>query len=100
MKAIRVHAVGGPEAFQLDEIPDPTPGPGEALVRLEATGINFIEVYHRKGLYPLPLPFTPGTEGAGTVVGVGDGVSSVRVGDRVASVSFNGTYAELTTAAA
>jgi NADPH2:quinone reductase len=81
--------------MQLEEIPDPRPGPGEALVRLEAVGVNFIEVYQRTGAYPLPKPFTPGSEGAGTVLAVGDGVTSLRSGDRVASVALKGSYAEL-----
>jgi NADPH:quinone reductase len=100
MKAIRVHEFGGPEVLRLEEIPDPTPGPGEALVRLEAIGINFIEVYRRTGAYPMKLPYTPGEEGAGVVVAVGDGVTTVRVGDRVASESFKGSYAELSVAPA
>lgn len=95
MKAIRVHATGGPDVLRLDDVPEPEPGPGEALVRMEATGVNFIEIYQRKGQYLLPLPFTPGSEGAGTVVAVGDGVTQFRVGDRVASETLTGTYAEL-----
>ena len=95
MKAIRVHSPGGPEVMRLEDIPDPEPGPGEAVVRMEATGINFIEIYQRKGQYPRPTPFTPGEEGAGTVVAVGEGVTQLRVGDRVASETLKGTYAEL-----
>ena len=95
MKAIRVHAPGGPEALRLEDVPEPRPGPGEAVVRTEATGVNFIEVYQRKGLYPLQTPFTPGSEGAGTVVAVGEGVANPRVGDRVASETLSGAYAEL-----
>src|SRR5580765_481393 len=100
MKAIRVHAPGGPEVLRIDDVPDPEPGPGEALVRMEATGVNFIEIYQRKGQYPLPLPFTPGGEGAGTVVAVGEGVTQLRAGDRVASETLRGTYAELAKAPA
>jgi len=95
MKAIRVHAPGGPEALRLEDVPEPQPGPGEAVVRLEATGVNFIEVYQRKGQYPLQTPFTPGAEGAGTVVAVGEGVTMPRVGERVASETLSGAYAEL-----
>jgi len=95
MKAIRVHAAGGPEVLRLEETPDPVAGPGEAVVRMEATGVNFIDVYRRKGQYPMPMPYTPGEEGAGTVVAVGDGVTTLRVGDRVASETLRGTYAEL-----
>jgi NADPH2:quinone reductase len=100
MRAIRVHAPGEAEAMRLEEAPDPTPGPGEAVVRLEAIGVNFIDVYRRKGLYPQPLPFTPGSEGAGTVVAVAPDVTTVRVGDRVASESLVGAYAELAAAPA
>jgi NADPH2:quinone reductase len=97
MKAIRVNQVGGPDVLRLEEIPDPTPAAGEALVKLDAIGVNFMEVYQRKGLYSRPLPFTPGGEGAGTVVAVGAGVNVVRVGDRVASSELDGSYAELAT---
>ena len=95
MKAIWVHRTGGPEMLQLEEVAEPAPGPGEAVVRLEAIGVNFIEVYQRTGLYRSTLPFTPGTEGAGRVVTVGEGVSSIRLGDRVASTNLMGSYAEL-----
>ena len=94
MKAVRVHRTGGPEVLQLEELSGPDPGPGEALVALDDAGLNFIEVYQRTGLYRLPLPFTPGTEGAGRVVAVGHGVTAVRPGDRVASVNLVGSYAE------
>jgi NADPH2:quinone reductase len=95
MKAIRVHSPGGPEVLRLEDAPDPEPGPGEVVVRMEATGVNFIEVYQRRGQYPRQTPFTPGEEGAGTVVAVGEGVTTVRAGDRVASETLKGTYAEL-----
>src|SRR2546426_5257323 len=95
MKAIRVDAAGGPEAMRLADVPDPQPREGEALVRIEAAGVNFIDVYHRSGAYPVPFPLVPGQEGAGTVVAVGGGVSEVAVGDRVAFASGPGTYAEL-----
>jgi len=95
MKAIRVHAPGGPEAMQLDETPAPTLEPGQAIVHLEASGVNFVDVYHRTGLYPSQAPFTLGSEGAGTVTAVADGVTVVRVGDRVAFSGVRGTYAEL-----
>lgn len=95
MRAIRIHEIGGPEVMRLETLPDPTPGPGEAVVRVEAIGLNFIEVYFRTGLYKAALPFTPGTEGSGTVVAIGDGVSAVKVGDRVASTNLAGSYAEL-----
>ena len=100
MKAIRVHELGGADVLRLEEVPDPQPGPGEVLVRTEAIGVNFIEVYQRKGLYPLARPFTPGREAAGTVVAVGDGVTSPRVGDRVATEGLRGSYAELAVAPA
>jgi len=93
MKAIRVHEPGGPEALVLEDVPLPEPGPGQARVRLHAIGVNFIDVYHRTGLYKVPLPFTPGSEGAGVVSAVGpDAV--VRVGDRVAWAGALGSYAE------
>src|SRR5437870_13055822 len=82
MKAIRVHRWGGPEVLQLEEVPAPTPGPGQVVVRVEAAGINFIDVYQRTGHYETPLPFTPGQEAAGTVTAVGPGVTAPRVGDR------------------
>ena len=100
MRAIRVHELGGPDVMRLETVADPSPGPGEVLVRIEAIGLNFIEVYFRKGLYKTPLPFTPGSEGAGTVVAVGAGVNDVAVGDRVASQNFTGSYAELALAKA
>lgn len=95
MRAIRIHETGGADALRLETIPDPTPGPGQVLVRLEAIGINFIEIYQRRGIYKIPMPFVPGEEGAGIVEAVGPDVEEVRVGDRVASVNFRGSYAEL-----
>src|SRR5438445_387146 len=94
MKAIRVHRWGGPEVLQLEEVPAPTPGPGQVVVRVEAAGINFIDVYQRTGHYKTPLPFTPGQEAAGTVTAVGPGVTAPRVGDRVAYTGVLGAYAE------
>ena len=94
MWAVRVHEPGGPEALRYEEVPVPQPGAGEALVRLEAVGVNFIDVYKRTGTYRLPLPATLGEEGAGMVVAVGDGVREVREGDRVAWASVLGAYAE------
>ena len=94
MRAIRVHEVGGPEVLRLVELPVPEPGPGEVLVRLCASGVNFIDVYERRGLYPVPLPFTPGEEGAGVVEKVGEGVVGLRPGDPVAFVLVRGSYAE------
>jgi NADPH2:quinone reductase len=101
MKAIRVSAPGGPEVLRLEEIPDPTPKDGEALVRAEAIGLNFLEVYFRLGLYkPAGYPFTPGGEVAGVVEAVGPNVTSVKPGDRVATVNAQGAYAEKTLVAA
>ncbi|MDQ6633212.1 MAG: quinone oxidoreductase [Gemmatimonadota bacterium] len=100
MRAIRVHEFGEPEVMRLETVEEARPGPSEALVRLDAAGVNFIDVYFRKGLYKTTLPFTPGSEGAGTVVAVGDGVTTTRVGDRVASTNFAGSYAELSLARA
>ncbi len=100
MEAIRVNEHGGPEVMVLETLPDPRPGRGEVLVRVEAAGVNFIDVYLRRGLYKTALPFTPGTEAAGEVVAVGDGVEFPHVGERVASTNFNGAYAELSVARA
>ena len=94
MKAIRVHAHGGPEVLQYEEVPQPAPGRGEALVRIAAAGVNYIDTYHRRGLYQVPLPFTPGVEAAGVVEAVGPEVSEVQVGDRVAYTGPLGAYAE------
>lgn len=94
MKAIRVESPGGPEVLQYQDIPDPAPAEGQALVRIEAVGVNFIDVYHRTGLYKVPLPFTLGQEAAGTVEALGPGVSGLAVGDRVAYAGVMGTYAE------
>jgi NADPH2:quinone reductase len=100
MKAIRIHQYGPPEAMKYETAPVPEPGQGEALVRIEAAGLNFIDVYHRLGRYPLPLPFTLGMEGAGVVDSVGPGVSQVKPGDRVAYAMERGTYAEYALVAA
>ena len=95
MKAIRVHQTGGPEAMQLDEVPPPEPGTGDALVATAAIGVNFIDVYFRTGLYMAPLPWTLGLEAAGTVRAVGPGVEGIAVGDRVAWTGVPGAYAEM-----
>ena len=92
--AIRVHQVGGPEVLQWEKVEVGEPGPGQVRLRQEAAGLNFIDVYHRTGLYPQPLPFTPGTEGAGLVEAVGADVEHVKVGDRVAYAGPIGGYAE------
>lgn len=92
MKAIRVHETGGPEVMRLEELPTPNPGQGQALVKVEAIGVNFVDIYNRSGLYKNPLPFTPGSEGAGTVEGVGPGVTEVKVGDRVGWAQVGGSY--------
>ena len=94
MNAIRIHQAGDAGVLRLETIDVPRPGPGQALVRMEATGLNFIEIYQRTGLYKVQFPFTPGTEGAGTVEATGPGVTTVRRGDRVASVNLLGSYAE------
>jgi NADPH2:quinone reductase len=94
MKAIRVHEFGGPEALKYEDLPVPTPKANEALVKLEAAGVNFIDVYQTSGVYKLPLPLTLGLEGAGVVTSVGADVQSVRAGDRVAWTSVPGAYAD------
>lgn len=94
MKLVRVHRHGGAEVLELEESEVPRPGPGQALLRIEATGVNFVEIYHRTGLYKLPLPFILGNEAAGTIEAIGPGVTTVRPGDRVASLNVLGAYAE------
>jgi NADPH:quinone reductase len=94
VKAIRVEHTGGPEVLKVENVPKPVPSRGQALVRIEAVGVNFLEVYQRTGLYPLQLPFTPGSEAAGIVDQVGADVTGVKVGQRVASQNFAGAYAE------
>ncbi|GAA3425589.1 quinone oxidoreductase family protein [Streptosporangium sandarakinum] len=94
MHAIVVRATGGPEALTYTEHPDPVPNPGEALVDVAAAGVNFIDVYHRMGRYPLSLPFVLGGEGAGTVTAVGEDVEGVSAGDTVAWSNVMGSYAE------
>ena len=94
-KAIRIHAHGGPEVMRWEDVPLPDPGPGEVLVRHEAIGLNYIDVYFRTGLYKTPLPAILGMEGAGTVAGLGEGVTSLAVGDRVAYATGPiGAYAQ------
>ena len=100
MNAVVVRRTGDASVLQLEEVDDPTPGAGEAVVRIEAAGVNFIEVYQRRGLYPRPMPFTPGSEGAGEVVAVGEGVRDVVPGDKVVSESFRATYTDLAVAPA
>ena len=94
MKAIRVNEHGGPEVLSYEDVPDPEPGPGEARVRLAASGVNFIDVYQRTGLYPKQTPFTLGQEGAGEVDAVGEGVEDLSAGDYVAFANVMGAYAE------
>jgi len=93
--AIRIHSFGDSSVMRYEEIPTPTPKPGEAVVSIEAAGVNFLDVYHRLGVYPIPLPITLGQEGAGVVQAVGDGVTSVSVGDRVAWTGIFGSYASV-----
>jgi NADPH:quinone reductase len=94
MKAVRAQSPGGPEVLRYEDVPRPEPKAGEAVVKIEAAGVNFIDVYHRTGAYKASFPLTLGQEGAGTVAAVGPEVAGVRVGDRVASVSMAGSYAE------
>lgn len=95
MKAIRVHTPGGPDALRSDEIAVPRPGPGQALVKVAAAGVNYIDVYHRTGLYKINPPVPIGMEGAGTVEAAGPDVSEVSPGDRVAWAMASGSYAEM-----
>lgn len=92
--AIRIHKPGGPEVLSWEEVDIGQPGPGQILLRQEAAGLNFIDVYHRTGLYPQPMPFTPGVEGAGIIEALGEGVAHLNKGDRVAYAGPLGGYAE------
>jgi NADPH2:quinone reductase len=94
MKAIRIHQHGGPEVLEYEDVSVPTPGANEALVKIAAIGVNFIDVYHRTGLYKLATPFTPGSEAASVVEAVGAQVKEVKPGDRVAYAMAMGAYAE------
>jgi NADPH2:quinone reductase len=94
VKGIQAQEIGGPEVLKLRELPDPQPGEGEALLKLHATGVNFIDIYQRTGLYKLEFPYVPGSEAAGEVLAIGPGVSEVAVGDRVAYSNVLGAYAE------
>ena len=94
MKAIQIRATGGPEVLELAELPIPVPGPGQVLIRIEAIGVNFIEIYFRKGTYKAALPMIPGSEAAGTIEELGSGVNGFKTGDMVASVAVLGSYAE------
>ncbi len=94
MKAIQFHSTGGPEVLQLTDLPIPEPGPGQVLLRIEAIGVNFIEIYFRKGVYKTALPLIPGSEAAGTVEELGPGVTGFATGDAVASTAVIGSYAE------
>jgi len=94
MKAIQISETGGPEVLTLAEVPVPTPGPGEVLIKVAAAGVNFIELYFREGRYKAPLPLIPGTEASGTVEKVGAGVEGFAVGDLVATAGARGSYAE------
>jgi NADPH2:quinone reductase len=94
MRAIVIEEHGGPEVLRLTETPDPTPGPGEALVDVESRGVNFIDIYQRSGAYDVPLPFVPGMEAAGVVAAVGEGVTDLAVGQRVGWAMAPGAYAD------
>jgi NADPH2:quinone reductase len=93
MKAIQISQTGGPEVLTLNDLPEPVPGPGQALLRIEASGVNFIDTYFREGRYPAQLPYTLGQEAAGTVVSVAPDVTTLAPGDRVAWCGIPGTYA-------
>lgn len=94
MRAIVVQRTGGPEVLELVEAASPAPAPGELLVQTATTGVNFIEIYQRSGIYPMHLPYTPGSEASGIVLAVGDGVTGITPGDRIATAAARGTYAE------
>jgi NADPH2:quinone reductase len=95
MKAIRVHTPGGPEVLKYEDVSEPQPKPGEALVKVDAAGLNYIDVYQRSGLYKLDLPLTLGLEAGGTVTAVAPGVTDVKVGDKVAYTGVPGAYAQV-----
>jgi len=94
MKAVRVHETGGPEKLVYEEVPKPSPGPNQALVKIHAIGLNFIDIYYRTGLYKAPPPLIPGAEAAGVVEAVSDDMTIVKPGDRVAYAGPLGAYAE------
>ena len=94
MKAVRVHKTGGPEVMQLEDVELPPPGPDQIRIRHTVIGVNFVDTYHRSGLYNLPLPMTLGSEAAGRVESVGENVRTLKVGDRVAYCMVRGAYAE------
>ena len=100
MRAIQILENGGPEVLRFNEVADPVPAAGEALIRVEAAGVNFIDTYFREGRYPAKLPYTLGQEAAGEVVAVGEGVADFKAGDRVAWCGIPGTYATLAVAPA
>lgn len=100
MYAVRVHEYGGPEVLSYEEVPTPEPGEDQALVKVQAIGVNYIEIYQRTGQYTGTLPFTPGSEMAGVVEAVGPGVTDLKAGDRVVSVAAPGSYAQYVVAPA
>ena len=95
MRAIMAREAGGADVLEYVELPDPEPGPGQVLVRVAAAGVNFIDTYRRAGVYPMPFPHVVGSEGAGEVVALGEGVTELAVGDRVSWDNAPGSYAEL-----
>ncbi|MDA7566018.1 alcohol dehydrogenase catalytic domain-containing protein, partial [Pontimonas sp.] len=94
MKAVVVRAAGGPEVMEYTEVDQPAVGPDDVLIDVAAAGVNFIDIYQREGIYEMPLPYTPGLEGSGTVSAVGTAVSDFATGDRVAWAGGLGSYAE------
>lgn len=95
MKAIQIKEFGGPDVLKIEEVATPKPEKGQALVRVEMAGLNFIDIYQRRGTYPVKLPYIPGLEASGVVEAVGEEVTNVKIGDRVAYVHEPGAYAEL-----
>jgi NADPH:quinone reductase len=94
MKAVRAHTPGGPEVLRYEDVPEPTPKAGEAIVKVEAAGLNYVDVYQRSGLYKMAMPLTLGVEAGGTVTALGPNVTEVKVGDKVAYTGVAGAYAE------
>ncbi|MBC3192523.1 quinone oxidoreductase [Pseudonocardia sp. C8] len=97
MRAVRVTKAGGPEVLEVADLDDPTPGPGEVLVEVAAAGVNYIDTYQREGIYPMETPYVPGLEGTGRVTALGEGVTGVAIGDRIAWAETLGSYAQQVT---
>ena len=94
MRAIQISQYGEPDVLKIQDVNSLSPGPGQASIRIKAAGVNFIDIYQRRGTYPVKLPYIPGLEASGVVEAIGEGVTNVKPGDRVAYVHEPGSYAE------